>query len=107
VFGLEALAGVLLKWGGETLVKLASEMVRQYLARRDIQDAERGRLLLELAGQEQAQRERVLAFLARAVADPGGAAVLRADDPGAAPVVGFDPDRPAPGARDAGDVPPR
>ena len=52
--GLEALAGLLLKWGGETVVKLALEIYRQWAHDAQIRDTERA--AMALAASELARR---------------------------------------------------
>ena len=52
--GVEALAGLLLRWGGETIVKLAVEIYRQWAHDASIRDAERSRMAL--AASELARR---------------------------------------------------
>jgi len=52
--GLEALAGLLLKWGGETIVKLALEIYRQWAHDAQIRDTERA--AMALAASELARR---------------------------------------------------
>ena len=52
--GVEALAGLLLRWGGETIVKLAVEIYRQWAHDAALVDAERSRMAL--AASELARR---------------------------------------------------
>ena len=89
---MEALAGLLLKWGGEAIVKLAVELIKQWSHDLSIRKDERAKMALAAYGFA------VLALRYQADAagrGDGGASLRVREGGGTVPIPSINPDAPS------------